>query len=605
MGVRDNDASSVNNGSGQTQQKASPQPAAQERRSLRAGLSQYRALSRSQMGDVLEAFTKAANALYENNADGAPRIIAMDGAQYDMHYSMALVANALKIGGKDIVAVFATILTGSNSSPLPVTQTIQGQQIDVVLTTDDAWDNDSWAKVEMAVSRHFHENVVILNAGSMDIPDGLDMTDESLVRAIVWNAQEANMTAFETMAPEEFDHWNVAEAIDVKKTRVVAQVQYNGADATSITGQPIRNDIQMKVSTVDRNQSQQYGFQHQSSKSLLEVNSFVDLVYAPSTQPPVYGQPAPTQIFIPRLVITRILSAAAEPYTPELALLGLGTATTLTQNYAWAGQFRNYAHEQVHNIGLVGYRMPNPAEPGKGLGPIDTSSNSFSENDFYELIHTTCHPVPVVSLDCERVGPESWLMSAFAEAANGNTNSQQWLIEAADRLTNGFFSRHYQGGPIAHNEHNILYSGSYVDEQGVKRDRREIDSLAVLHYTGKNGLDTSNLFETTFNDINRPDVIRLDFREHIVKDLAANVTIRGKIDRVTLDTAFLDALVKAIADAGLLVEQEGVAQLYGSNNQVGNNYLHKHMANISGNMLYQGGPAVQYTSHRPMNRWQR
>lgn len=569
-----------------------------------------RPMKRNQMGEILTDFGRAVDDIFASANAGRGTeftILPLDAGTHNLHYSAALLVGVMNIGGDRVASVFSMILEASAAQPRPSMLNMYNRQVEVVLTAMDAWDNVTWQKAQQVVTDRFGDGLKLMNAGAMVVPQDTDVKDGDRVWQMVWAAQEALLSTFESAYPQEFDHFNMAEFFDRGRDRMVAQFAYNAQDGESVTGLPARSDVSLVLSTSERQaQSQEFSsFQHQTGRDLIEVDSFVDLVYAPPQQAPAYGQQPVTQVFVPRIVFTK-LSALDAPFTPEVFFLGLATARLLGDNYAWASQFANFAKEELHDIGAIGYRMRNPQDPNATLGRIDTKTNTFGQQELFEVMQAACHRDPVFSIDCEDVGPESWLTGALVESAHGNPSSTQYIVDALNNLTNGAFNKYWQGGQICVTENNRVHLGTYVDGNGNLRDIREVDSLAILNQFGHNDMNVVNEWESTFNDMNAPIELRLERRLQILRSMTTNnLKIRGFAERVTFTAEFMSALVDSAVEAGLLVDQDGLQTMFGQNYQVGNNFIQGyavHGGNVGG-MVNAGGPQGNFTFRRPMSRW--
>lgn len=569
-----------------------------------------RPMKRNQMGEILSEFGRAVDDIFQNaNATRGTefKIVPLDAGTHGLHYSAALLCGVMQIGGERVACVHTMILEASASQPRPTILNMYNQQVEVILTAMDAADIVTWNKAQQVVTDHFGDGLKILNAGAMVVPSDTDIKDSDRIWQMVWAGQEALLSTFESAYPQEFDHFNMAEFFDRGRDRMVAQFTYNGHDGESVTGLPVRSDISLILSTSERQAPSQdfSSFQHQTGRDLIEVDSFVDLVYAPPQQAPAYGQPPVTQVFVPRIVFTK-LSAIDAPFTPEIFFLGLATARLLGDNFAWASQFANFAKEEIHDIGAIGYRMRNPQDPNANIGRIDTKTNTFGQQELFDVIQSACHREPVFSIDCEDAGPESWLTAALVESAHGNHQSVQYLIDALNNLTNGAFAKYWRGTQIVVTENNKVHLGTYMDANGNMRDIREIDSLAILNQFGHQDMNIVNEWESTFNDMNAPIELRLERRLAILRNLTTNnLKIRGFAERLTFTGEFMAALVDSIVEAGLLVDQDGLQTMFGQNYQVGNTFVAGyavHGGNVGG-MVNSGGPQGNFTFRRPMSRW--
>lgn len=569
-----------------------------------------RPMKRNQMGEVLAEYGRAVDRIFgEGMATFGTefKVLPLDAGRHGLHYSAVMLVGLHSVGGRKIASTYTMILEGSASQPRPTVSSMYGQSVEIVLTAMDAWDEITWSKVQNVVKQNYGDAVEVLNAGASVVPQDIDVKDEERVWQIVWSAQEAVLSTMESSFPNQFAHFNLAEVFDSSKDRMNASFTYNGVDGESVNGLPVRSDVTLVMSSSERsaqNNNQVSSFQHQTAKDLLEVNSYVDLVYAPNNQAPQPGQVAPTQIFIPRVVLTKI-SALDAPYTPEMFLLGLATNVLIGDNYAWASQFANFAQEEVHDIGGIGYRLKSPTDANATAKPVDTKTNTFGQNELFDLIQHTCWKDPAFSIDCEDVGPESWLTGALTDSAHGNIKSTDFLIAAANNLTNGHFSKLWQGNAIVITENSRVHLGTYVDAKGQTRDLREIDSLAILNHYGHNDMNAVNAWESTFNDMQAPIELRLEKRLEMIRSLAgSNLKIRGFAERVTFTPEFIEVLLASVVRAGLMVDENGLQSMYGQNFQVGNTFLNAYASHGGhGAMVNSGGVQGNAAFRRPMSRW--
>lgn len=617
MGINRDDENAGTSQASEAQPDQRAEPGYQQRNQPRGRLGMgslgdriQRPMKRNQMGEVLAEMGRAVDRIFgdEMATFGTEfKVLPLDAGRHGLHYSAVMLVGLMTIGGRKVASTYTMILEASASQPRPTVAQMYGQPVEIVLTAMDAWDEATWGKVQSVVKQTYGDGVDVMNAGAMVVPQDIDVKDDERVWQIVWAAQEAVLSTMESSFPDEFPHFNLAEIFDASRDRMNASFTYNGPDGESVTGLPVRSDITLVMSSAERGAQQNNNlssFQHQTGKDLLEVNSYVDLVYAPTNQAPAPGQQPPSQIFVPRVVVTKIAALDA-PYTPEMFLLGLATNILIGDNYAWASQFANFAQEEIHDIGGVGYRLSNPSDPKASAQPVDTKTNTFGQNELFDLIQHTCWKDPAFSMDCEDVGPESWLTGALVDSAHGNPNSSNFLVAAASTLTNGHFGQLWQGGNIVVTENNRVHLGTYVDAQGQTKDIREIDSLAVLNHFGHNDMNAVNAWESTFNDMQAPIELRLEKRLQMIRNLAGgNLKIRGFAERVTFTPEFIETLVTAVVRAGLMVDQDGLQSMYGQNFQVGNSFLNQYAAHTGvGSMVNTGGPQTTGVFRRPMSRW--
>tara|TARA_B100000929_G_scaffold291132_1_gene288229 strand:- start:3208 stop:5025 length:1818 start_codon:yes stop_codon:yes gene_type:complete len=585
------------------QQNTGTQQASSRGRSF--GTRQFR---KSKVGEVLLQLNETFNRLKADMpVDGIEvELVPIDNQSMGMHYSLAVLCALTEIGNDRVVSYYGMILEGSNSRPSPEIKNMHGVDVEIKLTAMDAWDELTLGKVTDVLKNRYGE-AVLINADATVVPAEFDPTDRDAVGDLLWNANEATISALETSYPDAFAHVSIDRIIDRTRERAIARFSYNDGDAESIVGLPVRSDIRLNISTEElRNNKQFNGFQHNNSADLMEVNSHVDLVYAPDiAQPQQIGQPPITQQFIPRIVINRITSLGDVPYTPETFFLGLASLRLISQNYAWVGAFNDFHNNKLRDVGSLGYRL-KLGEGGKS-DKIDTGSNQFGLQDLNELMMYAVHSEPAFSIDCEEAGPESWLTSMFIYLAQGDGQAYQYIVEALNRLTNGAFNRHWQGGQIIVDENNHIHLGTFTDQEHGTRDLREIDSLAVLTALGHNDLASADLFESTINDGTAPLEMRLDKRWQIIKNIVPSANLRGFARRLTFTPDFLNALTAAVVEAGLQLDAEGLQTAVAQNHQVGNMNLQQYVVsggNVGG-MMNQGNQSAGAFNFRPnrASRW--
>lgn len=569
-----------------------------------------RTFKKSKVGEVLLQLTETYKQLKENMGDTGldVELLPIDGQTWGMHYSLALFVCLAEVNGERVVSFYGMILEGSNSRPSPEIKNIHGVETEIKLTAMDAWDEETLTKVHKVLFEKYGD-VGLINADATVVPAEFDLTDRDAVSDLLWNANEAAMSMLETTFPENFSHISINDIVDRRNERVVAKFTYNSGDANSIVGLPVRSDIKLNIATEEfsKNNKQFSGFQHNNSAKLMEVNSHVDLVYAPDlAQPQQLGQPPITQQFIPRIVINRITSLGEVPYTPETFFLGLASLRLISQNYAWVHAFSDFHNNKIRDIGAIGYRLKLGAD-GKS-DRIDTTSNTFGMQDLTDLMMYAVHSEPAFSIDCEETGPESWLTSMFIYLAQGDGLAYQYIVESLDRLTNGAFSRNWQGGSIIVDEKNQVHLGTFKDENNEERDLREIDSLAVLTALGHNDMANADVFESTINDSNAPIELRTDKRWQIIKNIAPTAHLRGVARRLTFTPDFLNALTMAVVEAGLQLDPEGVHTAMGNTSQVGNSNLQQWVVNggnVGGMINQSNSQNTAFNFRTRPSRWTR
>lgn len=510
-----------------------------------------RPVSRNTAGEATQALVKAINAnLDESLATGsreAFEVLVLDNNSASVALSAILIANKLSFNGRNVVAVYTLAVEASCGRLAPKPFNIGGQNIEIDVTAGDAVDKVMWAKTVELVTATYGD-VEVINGGSMVLPSELRADDTFHIHRIVYNATQALCTVVEEDVTGSAAYLSVS-MIDAGST-LTATLDYNPAPLTNAVGLPVRND----VSVLLRGQSTASGSNspHEQVRDLTRVDAFIDLVYNPP-QAPAFGQQPITQHYYPRVVITN-LDSQIDAITAETQLLALATAPLLSKSQAWGGVFkpRYTTGFDLRDIGAVGYEIQ--FDPNQKPDRIDTKSDSFGVGSLYQLLATTIHDALIYSIDVEEVGEQTWMNQMFLAAAGGAKPAYDAIVKAADRLTDGHFTRTFQiGTPIVFDDQNRVHMGYYTDATGERRDLRDVDYLAMLNLMGDRDMQRVIEWGRTFDDTTIPLELRLEQRGRLLKALLQDVRIKGYARRLTFNPAFIEALASACMAAGLVI----------------------------------------------------
>lgn len=591
---------------GQTQQNAQPQQEApsmnqqQQAQSnpLRRGGSimdinslMSRPMSRQSSGEVVLRYEQALRTMMEANLrdESAPdfKLLVLDNNAANVGpVSSLLICFNVQHHQQRYTAVYTLLVEGSAERLEPKTYSFGGNRNvaidtvpgDVFATSDHLRD-----KIEEHVKVTYgNSEIRVLDAGAMTLPTELSHEDDYHLRQVLFNASQACFTVMEQVVGQAEPPFTVG-MVNSSAEALSARLTYNsgegeGAQDETSTGLPIRDDMNI---TLVSSQNQQHNDGFSQTRPIATVSGFVDLVY----QPPFGGQQTPmnltqqqqmqhaaTKHYYPRFVITK-MDTAVDAITLELQLLTLAQATLASNQMAWAGCFRprtNIKGKQldIHDIGAVGYEVPLSGDVNAKRSKVDTKSASFDIQQLYQLLITTFHDDLIYSMDIEEVGELSWIHQLFFVASRGDQGAEKMIKQAADNLTDGHFSAiHHelvqqQGGDsrVAVDDQNRIHLG-YYNDNGQKRDIRDVDYLALLNVTGKEDPEAVVRWGETFDNTSIPEEIRLADRAELIRGMmGSNVEFKGYARRITFIPTFLVALNAACHRAGLNVRTSNMIQ---------------------------------------------
>lgn len=521
-------------------------------------------MGRNPQGEIL---TKLAKQLEESYASAVGKdhivtVVPVDrNNQIKLTFSVIIVA-VQQSGRKEKAAFHVLILEGSTEPLAPRFENFAGQNIEIQKVASDAWD-DTLLNVVIDELRRQMPKVDLLNAGCCVVPREFSVDDHNLVYQLGANAFLADFTEL-TQAVPGFVDLNLANA--EKDSSLQVRPAFAREEVFDAVGLPIRSDVKVDLLAVQQvrhnDPSVNNGLDRQSLVST--VNGFMDIIWDPAVQQNMYMAPGQqqsmTQKYLPRLIIThldpvRLLTIPAQ-------LLALVSAVLLREDMAWVGAFKPKAilgkEVDMHDIGGVGIEANLENNP-QGVGTkINTKSDSFRPDMLGQLIGMTMKPGLVMSMDVPECGTQSWYNDVFSAAAGGTMRANQAIIDAANKLTNGAFAQFFPAnGRVFIEDVNKVHLGYYIDRNGVKRDIRDVDYLAVANLVGEKDPGMIREWSDTFLRTQYPLAQRLAARKRIIGGLVTDPVFTGFARRVTFDHQFIEALVQGCRAIGLSIRNTG------------------------------------------------
>jgi hypothetical protein len=527
-------------------------------------------MSQSTLGESVTTFAEAIRGAIKAAGDtnNALDVLTLDGEESNMALSAVLVT--ARIGS--VVAVHTVVIESSGPSLENQTySTYSAGPREVVVDTvpGDVCDKDFWDATLYVVRSKFGTAVDIVDAGASVIPDACSPDNLKAMQSVTYHA----VTAAWSLASHSQANNKAISVKDISgiASMFKARIDLNAGDNESAAGLPVRNDFNVAMYGISGNQRSTSA---KKTIALTSVGGFLDLVYNPSNpqqavlQNPYAPQPQmpDARTYTPRLVMTNVRTSLST-ITMELQLLAISTATLMSHNDAWVNALRpssDTSRVDMRDIGAVGLEVNFTNSPDHQFAKIDTKASTFDDNELYALIGASIHPNLIYSLDVEEAGEMSWLQSILVAAAQGDNESIDFILRSADNLTNGCFSQCYKGGSPVESEVNRVQLGTYTDEDGVLRDIRDLDYLAVMNIVGERDPQVVECFANTYDRTEIDPALRLDDRANIIRRvLGDTVKITGYANRITFNTEFLIALATAIHNAGLSPQPENHFQRRG------------------------------------------
>lgn len=456
---------------------------------------------------------------------------------------------------QNTVAFHILVLEATGEEIPPLTESWNGQQIEIIRTTSDAVDSLLMEAITNMLGSYYPQKRLHF-ADATVVPRDFNPEDKNKMHGLAFNTGIACCNHLEITSPD-FQDINIARSS--KNSNLIIKVGIPRTQIESATGEPIRADILINFRSQLPNQPNQRQISPNAMDreiSVSELAGYIDTIYSPvdpnlAYNPFIMNQPAPTQKYAARFVITNLASNLA--YTPASVLLALSTVIAVRDENNWIQAFRPSPDTglDLRDIGALNLEA-NLEKNASGVGDkIDTKSMDFTLTNLSQYIGALFRQGLVVSLDVPEYGPQMWYLSLFLEAYT-NPVAADYLIACADKLTNGGFSCYFpKGTPIFADCQRIHMGYCYLNDD-VKRDIRTIDYVAVANIVeSKRNTQLLRDWSDTIYRTEYPEDQRLFAQAKILKGMVKELKITGKARRLTFSTAFFEALVSGLIQAEL------------------------------------------------------
>lgn len=557
----------------------------------------------NQLKESMEEQLEAKNLYFDT------KVIAIDAKERnDLGISVLVVCTNRKNVDKKIVATSILIVSdsldeklGSRTIPIPAQNGLPAQQIEQVLVPGDTYDEQMHKVVVSEVAKHY-PGWDIIPADAMVVPPGFDSKDKGAVRKIL----KAACAAVGTEVSAALGFSRSYSLSKVEREGLNVKISFGGDDKyTNDAGTHIRADFATTMQTSPPQQGQNNQNISLNSKNNGTVIStavgFVDLVYARTVaengfmgmgmMQPGMDMAAMLRSWAPQAIITDVKSPKLQNITG--LMLSLLPILGLAENYAWVSAFksRNFNSKpsdiDLNDIGNLGYEAKDP-QTGQPPGYLGTKSANFTDADLMRFISMYLHPTLNIAMDVPECAPETYFMRPILEASRGVPGARAQVIGSLDELTDGHFSKIFDGGDISYNDHQRIHLGEFDSNTGPM-DSRAMGYLGVLALTAKNGdMQTIKDWSESFITNKYPQVMALNGRRKIIEALLPSVKFHGYAWRFTFRKHFLEAFAAAVKACGLDIKINNPYNDLNGHERASASFMAEGMSNTGG-MFNRGG----------------
>ena len=259
------------------------------------------------------------------------------------------------------------------------------------------------------------------------------------------------------------------------------------------------------------------------------------------------GKPLPEWTIQPQIVITNVRT-----YIPDLqsTILGVAVGSLVASHKQYLKVIIDTLSEE-HNPGL--YNLLTKAAVGMDkhgrpvVEPIDCLSPARVEDKAYLLEQIFGTEMPMISLDINTYG-ESYDTLLSLIYADSNAAAKDEVARAVQTLLGG---TPLQFGRVAAHR-NILPAGTYNTKKS-QRDIRDFELDKFIYLTKLEDQTATNMF---FNSMAFDNDKTIDLKIELLANYLPDSLIDGKTTRLTLDPQFLESIVNAAVQSGLVTEMD-------------------------------------------------
>ena len=520
-------------------------------------------LGRHAGGELIQRLSTALEDTYKGLVDKFDiKLHAMDNNNVPGLAMSAGVVWARNKARRDTGVAYHTLILGGTANPIPPRiENINGRQVEVLLPASAAWDQRLAQMVQGVVSAAY-PNAKLLPADATVVPRNFNMDNKNDVYNLARNTILALSVEIDTRTPGFTD----VSLTNLDKANYQVAVRFDRTQISDDVGMPMRSDIQIEYSEQSPNKGDNRSIHTADSNTVIgAMSGFVDFAWAPVVntnpymmqQPQAYGgqyaQALPTQKYVARLVLTQIDPVAIATLPAILNLIATSSAASEMNNWQKVFLSARGSKSSMYDPGALNFEANIRNEAGGKGSMIDTSGDSFTEEDLRQMLAVMVRPGLAIAVDVPDCGPQTWYTSILSAAANGSVPAQNAIIAAANYLTGGHFGRVFPANaPLFIDQGNRVHLGYYTNKHtNQMEDIRNIDYLAVLNMRGATDPGMVRTWSDSFSFTSEDIRARLDVRARVIRELAPTATFTGFATRCTFSGEFLQALYSSILACGV------------------------------------------------------
>lgn len=528
-------------------------------------------VSRSTTSDYLRRVYEVMKKKFDTlNADGqlaAFNILPFDGQAHQTVLSAIVTTMTVRDTKSNLITVIGRLVLEGSGPALPAAEyNFGGQNIEVARVAGDV-DDEEFKRLVLAevVRKSTHKPAQALDAGSFVLPEDFDLNDEAKVHEVFYHMLTAPAAVVDYSFGNPADRFQFdSRFLNPTSDTLQARLDPHPYPQTNAVGLPVRTDMAIELTAQSSGAANSSVSVGSAPIPLARTGVFVDLILQDNGDQvaPGFGMQVtqPRRFFVPHVIITQSVSAL-DRASREIDALHFLNAAVLATDYAWALPFRRTNNDgsdlsQMRDISALGLELPGLLSNDNVASRLPVAK--FSNEDYTNFFRNCFHAAPIISIDVEEHGPllasQSILLHAADQQSPRYREANLELHAVLNHLTRGAFGTLVpEGTAIVNPGAPRIHLGSYTDENGLERDIRDFDNLAMLNKLAERDPQLYTSWVRTFEDQSMSQPVALSTRLGLMQRLHPSLKLKGYARRVTINKDVINAMGQAPALAGYTI----------------------------------------------------
>ena len=472
------------------------------------------------------------------------------------------------------------------------------------------------AKAREKVAANNQKVTVVYGGGSVLYADETDFNDESVTLKVLMNGL---LAALNITYQEESNQTGSVRDLNIgnhdKSEELICERKLLGGVVMDAHSRPLRADFQFVVNSNNTQGGSRFGSQS-VVREVTSCTGFTDvLLVTPTGSAPSHSiwsrnrfsnsndSNEATRMFVSNVVFTSLNPTKHQTINNMIWTLACGVAASWDNEW-WIRQGLNPRNMPVDNplsIAGLGYEI-NAVTRNGDFAPLPVDHPEFTDEAFYDLVSEYFTPNVLYSLEVMEGSADAWryepfLRAAFEQDADlnkpGSYNAK--LLNHTNLLTAGLFEKHYRdlggtGRVVSNLNGRLMVEGSYHNNQtNTRRSLQDFGRLMLLNLVkgSRDSMETSRMWTMAQVDEQLSTEHRVGVHTDIIRQVAPHAEITGYGPRIDFEAVYIEALQRAMIEAGVVLINNNVAAPVGQFHYA--NYIGSAMIdNLQGTMVRNG-----------------